>query len=168
MILNWIEAMPRIVRADVDRRTIDVGEWLSSVPVWYRAAASGIVRHLARMLAMPIVRAGDPAEWIADIRRSVKLLSPPDGDPEQARGVIEWRNPDDPPAAEPLYGVLWATPGDLLLRWTDLGNLECLGGYHVTQDASGMTPLGGAAEGILARAAQTAARVTAETGDHRP
>lgn len=148
---DWTARISQLVHVDVERRTINAFEWLSSIPVWYRAAAAGIVRHWARILELPVVRAGTAAEWIRDIRRAARLLTPPCVGQGQARGIIEWRHPVDRLSNDPTYGMCWADKVDgTYLCWTHLANLECLGGHHMTPHLADVTPLGGAAEDIVA------------------
>ena len=148
---DWTEMISQLVHVDVERRTIHASEWLSSIPVWYRAAAAGIVCHWSRILELPVVRAGTAAEWILDIRRAARLLTPPCVGQTRARGIIEWRHPADRLSNDPTYGMCWADKVDgTYLCWTHLANLECLGGHHVTRHLANVTPLGGAAEDIVA------------------
>jgi hypothetical protein len=151
MIIDWTETISQLVHVDVERRTIDATKWLSTLPVWYRAAAAGIVCHWARILELPVVRAGTAAEWILDIRRAAKLLTPPCVSQARARGIIEWRHPADRLSNDPTYGMCWADKVDgTYLCWTGLTNLECLGGYLTTRHLTDVTPLGVAAEDIVA------------------
>ena len=148
---DWTETISQLVHVDVEHRTISAGDWLSSLPVWYRAAAAGIARHWASILELPVVRAGTAAEWIMDIRRAARLLTPPCVDPSQARGIIEWRHPADRLADDPILGMCWADKVDgSYLCWTSLTNIECMGGPHMTRHLAEVTPLGGAAENMVA------------------
>lgn len=149
--LDWTETISQLMHVDVERRTIDATRWLTSVPAWYQAAAAGIVRHWARILEMRVVRAGTATEWVMKIRRTARRLTPPCRGQAQARGIIEWRHPEGRPSDEPLYGLCWADSIDgTYLCWTHLANLECLGGPHMTRHLADCTPLGGAAEEIVA------------------
>jgi len=148
---DWTKMISQLVHVDVESRTINATEWLSSLPVWYRAAAAGIVCHWASILELPVVRAGTAAAWILDIHRAARLLTPPCVSQARARGIIEWRHPENKPSADPIYGLCWADKVDgTHLCWTSLTNLECLGGPHMTRHLANVTPLGGAAEDIVA------------------
>lgn len=148
---DWAATIAQLVHVDVERRTINVAPWLASIPVWYRAAAAGIVCHWARILELPVVRAGTAEDWILRIRRAARRLTPPGVSPARARGIIEWRRPADRLSNDPIYGMCWTDHVDgTYLCWTDLGNLECMGGPHMTRDLTSVTPLGGAAEDIVA------------------
>ncbi len=109
------------------------------------------MRHWASILELPVVRAGTAAEWILDIRRAARGLTPPCIGQARARGIIEWRHPESRPSDDPIYGMCWAAKVDgTYLCWTHLANLECLGGPHMTRHLTDVTPLGGAAEDIVA------------------
>jgi hypothetical protein len=151
MSTDWTATIEKLVHVDVEHRTINASEWLSSIPLWYRAAAAGIVCHWARILELPVVRAGTAADWILDIRQAARCLTPPCVGQARARGIIEWRHSADRLSNDPFYGLCWADDVDgTYLCWTDLGNLCCLGGHHMTRCLADVTPLGCAAEDIIA------------------
>jgi hypothetical protein len=148
---DWTNTISQLVHVDVERRTIDAAPWLASIPVWYRAAAAGIVQHWAGILELSCVRAGTPAEWILDIRHAARHLTPPCVGAARARGIIEWRHPQDRLSDDPIYGLCWVDRVDgTSLCWTHLANLACLGGCHTTRELTDITPLGCAAEEIVA------------------
>lgn len=143
-----------LVHVDTERRTIDADAWLAALSPWYRAACAGIVRHWARILTLPSV-SSKPDEWLSLLRRSAGALTAPTVGTRAARGVIEWRHPEDRLKADCITALCWVGDasrglGGTYLCWTALENLMCLGGACWDRDLSTLTPLGGAAEDIVA------------------
>jgi len=152
-----VASLSELVQVDTERRTIDAEAWLASLSPWYRAACAAIVRHWARMLALPCV-SGAPDGWLRHIREAVARLTEPTVGVRRARGVIEWRHPQARPDDEPHTGICWVGDasggiGGTYLCWVSLFNLACLGGPHWTRDLAAIAPLGGAAEDIVAHVA---------------
>lgn len=151
-------SLRELVRVDVERQTIDADAWLAYLSPWYRAACAGIVRHWDRMLTLRSALGGsrvEPDEWIGNIWRAAARLTEPTTGTRSARGVIEWRHPDDRLMEYCSVGICWVGDAErglsgTYLCWTNLFNLGSLGGPHWQRDLSDVTPLGGAAEDIVA------------------
>lgn len=158
--MNHPRDLVNLVRVDVGRQTIDASAWLAAVSPWHRAACAAIARHWAGILALEVYAESekDPREWIDRIRGAAARLSPPAAGLRHARGVVEWRHPESRPEDPPSTGICWVGDasgglGGFYLCWTHLWNLECLGGCHWARDLCEFTPLGGAAEDVVAHVA---------------
>jgi hypothetical protein len=155
-----LDDLRRLVQVDVERQTIDADRWIASLSDWYRAAATGIVRHWQGIL--DVTRGdGRPQSWVEHLCEAAGRLTAPAVGVRHARGAIEWRHPSAP-LESPICGVCWVGDasggiGGTYLCWTSLTNLGCPGGAHWTRDLRCVTPLGGAAESIVAYVAHRCA-----------
>src|SRR5512137_208385 len=112
--------LTRLVRIDVQRRTIEADAWLTGLSPWYRSACAAIIRHWSRMLALP-------------------CRTPPRGSPHQRSAPAmhgassSSATPRHVQKTSPTRASAgWETPveGSGAPTWVDLFNLSCLGGAH--------------------------------------